>query len=233
MVIPIALLCGLTWRRGGRHVALATAIWAAAICLAATLFAEPGSFGHWLHAIFTYGNTFDHWQPDLSSLAGLYIPYVPRMAGQLLSILAVGAGVLCAGAIIARDRHDQPGSERWWQWLMLGCSVWLTVLPYEHPYDAVLLVPAILVLLAAERGRALQGAVVAAVVAMICLPELDLMGFRPNLTFSYTVLPAILTVCALALQLRQGRQPAATAATVPPALPALQSAGGTAGPDRA
>ena len=31
------------------------------------------------------------------------------------------------------------------------------------------------------------------------LPELDLMGFRPNLTFSYTVIAMALLVAALAI----------------------------------
>jgi hypothetical protein len=35
------------------------------------------------------------------------------------------------------------------------------------------------------------------------MPQLDLMGFRPNLTFSYTVLPVLATLCALLAQHRR------------------------------
>ena len=46
----------------------------------------------------------------------------------------------------------------------------------------------------------------AAIVAFMSLPELDLMGFRPNLTFSYTVVAVALLVAALAKPAGAGSQ---------------------------
>jgi hypothetical protein len=308
MVVPIALICGLSWRAGGKETAIATATWAVMLSAAALPLAEPGSLGHWLRALTSYGNTFDHWQPDLSSLAGIYIPLVSRAVGHVLSILALLAGAGLAAAIIAGDQRRAlaVGSGQWWRWVMLGTCAWLVVLPYEHPYDAVLLLPAFLLLIAGERPHtipaegapghgtrlehrsaagmtpqplmasvgaapahghatavapvaamrpqsqargpqseararpamsahtlAIQGMALAAVGAMICLPEMDLMGFRPNLTFSYTVIPELLATAALAqhLRLRAARVP--SAAGVQPASPAPQSAAETVGPGRA
>jgi hypothetical protein len=244
MAVPIALVCGLSWRTGGKEAAIATVAWAAVLSAAALPLAEVGSLAHWLQALTNYGNSFDHWQPDLSSLAGIYIPLVPRLAGRLLSVFALAAGIGLAIAIIAgpQRRALAAGSGWWWRWLMLGSCAWLVVLPYEHPYDAVLLVPALLLLIAV-RGQptgagksshtpAIQGIVLAAVGAMICLPELDLMGFRPNLTFSYTVIPELLATAALALQLRPRTARVSIAAEPRPASPAPRNAAETAGPGR-
>ena len=64
----------------------------------------------------------------------------------------------------------------------------------------------LLVLLALCRGREPRGAAMAAIVAYMSLPELDLMGFRPNLTFSYTVIAVALMVAALALPASTGTE---------------------------
>lgn len=230
MAAPIALLCGLAWRQGGRQAALATVTWAIALSVVAVPLAETGSMAHWLHALQTYGNTFDHWQPDLSSLAGVYLPFVPRPVGRMLSLISLLVGMLVVATLIARGSRLGPaGSERWWRALALGSAVWLSVLPYEHPYDATLLVPCLLIIAAGGLGPS-QALNVAAILAMVALPELDLMGFRPNLTFSYTVIPEVLAAAALAALLAGRSTRAARAAPARPASPAPRSAASTTGP---
>jgi hypothetical protein len=203
MLLPIALLAGLQWRRGGRQFA-AWAMGVALLLSLATLpFAEPDSTRHWLQALFNYSGRFDRWQPDLSSLAGFYLGVTPRTLGRVLSIVCVLIGI--AGTVLlltlaARQRW-LPGSRAWWLLVGFQLSAWLCLLPYEHPHDDVILLVPLAVLLALQaqgRGRPLD---LLALASMIGLPQLDLMGFRPNLTFSYTLVPLILATLALASHL--------------------------------
>jgi hypothetical protein len=246
MIVPVALLCGLTWRSGGRKTALWTVAWTLAICALAVPFSEPDALRQWVRALVDYGSRFDRWQPDISSLAGAYLPYVPRPVGRVLSALCVLGGLACAAWLlrVGARRRVEAGDRRWWRLLAIGIACWLLVLPYIHPYDDMLLLAPLLVLLALGRdswpgvvqvaatGKPLvsrntpveccqsraasthlieshrsqaastrlsmpQGMALLAILGMLCMPQLDLMGFRPNLTFSYTVLPVLATLCAL------------------------------------
>jgi hypothetical protein len=94
----------------------------------------------------------------------------------------------------ALDIRAAPGDTMWWTSLALSIAVWLAVLPYEHPYDDVMLLVPLFVIL--REATVLRGAALAATVTMLAMPELDLLGFRPNLTFSYTVVPVVLTAIA-------------------------------------
>jgi hypothetical protein len=204
MIVPVALLCGLSWRAGGRRTAAFTAIGAVALCALAIPFSEPDALRQWVQALVDYGSRFDRWQPDISSLAGIYVPFVPRIVGRSLSSLCIIAGLVCAAWLLRNGAHSRvvAGDRRWWHLLATGMACWLLVLPYIHPYDDMLLLAPLLVLLAGSRGCAPRGPVLLAVAAMLSVPQLDLMGFRPNLTFSYTVLPVIATLWAL-LSLRR------------------------------
>ena len=170
------------------------------LCVLAVPFSEPDAFRHWLQALLEYGSRFDRWQPDISSLAGGYVPFVPRAVERALSVLCVMGGLACAAWLIhgGLRRHARAGSRYWWWALALGTAAWLTLLPYVHPYDDVLLLAPLMVLLARHRGREPQGLLLLAIAGILSVPELDLMGFRPNLTFSYTVLPVLATFFALA-----------------------------------
>jgi hypothetical protein len=95
------------------------------------------------------------------------------------------------------NRETSVGARRWWTTLGLSISIWLAVLPYEHPYDAILLLVPLYVLLRESQSRQLQGMALLAVVSMLALPQLDLAGFRPNFTFSYTLVPILATAVAL------------------------------------
>jgi len=201
MIVPVALLCALSWREGGRRTAAATLGCVALLCLAAIPLAEAGSTGHWIAALLRYGGTFDRWQPDISSLAGIYLPYLPRDLGRALSTALTiaglaGAGLIARGAMVRRLRV---GDDGWWRGLALGIALWLLALPYIHPYDDTLALAPLLILVAMCKRREPRGAAMAAIVAFMSLPELDLMGFRPNLTFSYTMVAVALLVAALAL----------------------------------
>jgi hypothetical protein len=209
MIVPIVLICGLCWRGYGKTAMVATAVWAGAITVLAVPFAEPGSLEHWIHALVDYGGRFDRWQPDISSLAGVYTPYVSRGEGRILSGLAMLGGVLTVASLLRfgwRRRVVQSDS-RWWLILMLGLAVWLVVLPYEHPYDEVLLLPALFLIVREVGASFWRGLSLLAIVSMLALPELDLMGFRPNFTFSYTVIPVIATAAYLALALLMSDPP--------------------------
>lgn len=201
MIVPVALLCALSWRQGGRRMAAATLGCVALLCLAAIPLAEPGSTGHWIDALRRYGSTFDRWQPDISSLAGIYLPYLPRNLGRALSTALTIGGLAGAGLLVrqAWTRHLRIGEHEWWRLLALGTALWLLALPYIHPYDDTLALAPLLILLAMCKGEEPRGAAMAAIVAFMSLPELDLMGFRPNLTFSYTVIAMALLVAALAI----------------------------------
>jgi hypothetical protein len=217
MLLPIALLCGLQWRRGGRQFAA----WAAGAALLLSLvtlpFAEPDSTRHWLQALFNYGGRFDRWQPDLSSLAGFYLGVTPRTMGRALSILCVLIGAAGTGILLTQTARWRllPGSRTWWLVVGFQMSAWLCLLPYEHPHDDVILLVPLAVLLAVQaqgRGRPLD---MLALASMVGLPQLDLMGFRPNLTFSYTLIPVALTTLALASHLFRPERDVTWAATQP------------------
>ena len=117
MIVPVALLCVLAWRQGGRRMAVSTLVCAALLCLAAIPLAEPGSTGHWIDALLRYSSTFDRWQPDISSLAGIYLPYLPRDLGRALSTALTLAGLTGAAWIACQAwrHHLRLGETGWWR----------------------------------------------------------------------------------------------------------------------
>lgn len=199
MLVPVALLCGLSWRQGGRRTTAVTLAGAATLCALAIPFSEPDALRQWVQALVAYGSRFDRWQPDISSLAGCYVPFVPRGVGRALSTLCLAGGLAYAVWLVRRGIRGRvaAGEPRWWRLLALGIASWLAVLPYIHPYDDMLLLVPLLVLIARNSGKDPQGLELLAIGGALSLPELDLMGFRPNLTFSYTLLPVLAALGAL------------------------------------
>ena len=96
--------------------------------MAAIPLAEPGSTGHWIAALLRYGGTFDRWQPDISSLAGIYLPYLPRNLGRALSTAVtigglVGAGLIVRGVWRGGYGLGTTGGGAGWLWASpCGCS---------------------------------------------------------------------------------------------------------------
>ena len=156
-------------------------------------------FGAWLRELVVYGQTMATSQPDLSSLAGLYMSALGRPWSGYIAALLVVAWILFAAALVWRARRQEivPSDDAWFRIVGTSTATWLLVIPYAHPADLVLLAMA----LPAVVGRRLENfrdaRVRLAIGMLLIAPEADLLGFRPNLALSYSVLVSMTFLAAM------------------------------------
>lgn len=117
---------------------------ATAAALALTLVATgEASLVHWVGGLLGYAHDMAV-QPDVASLAGLYVLWAPASIRLL-----VGTAVLAAAAVLTvwtwldlRRHPRDPIDASSWLWF-----VWLLATPYAHFFDLILLTLPVLVLL--------------------------------------------------------------------------------------
>ena len=200
LLFPVALIIVVVmrWRDAAR---LLSAFLAGTLALASLSWATTGGalFIAWGRDLVAYGNTMDTRQPLLSSVAGIYLSYVGRPWSNYLAMACVGAWLLCAILLArhARRREVMPGSAEWWRVVAIVLVAWLLLTPYAHPADLVLVVVALPLIL----GQRLEGLadplVRLALGALLTAPAADLLGFRPNYVFTYSVLVPLTLLLAL------------------------------------
>jgi hypothetical protein len=200
LLLPIVALLAVLLPADHRR-RLLTGFAGASLLLAALslLLTGPRLTGAWLQTLVAYGQSLDHTQPDLSSLAGVYLSLVGRPWSLLLEGGSVLAWLLWMVCLVRRVRgkglDDYDG--RLSRAIAIGLAAWLVLLPYVHPHDLVLLAVTLPVLL----GPAAPGLADAATRVAVCMsliaPEADLLGFRPNFVLSYSVLVPLLLLVAL------------------------------------
>jgi hypothetical protein len=153
----------------------------------------------WVRDLSLYGHTLDTVQPDLSSLAGVYWSVVGRPWAAYIGAALVGAWLLFAALLVRKARREglAPADDRWLRLFGLGLASWLLATPYAHPADLVLLAPVLPVLLGRHLGGLADPQVRVALGVLLVAPEADLLGFRPNVWLSYSVLVPLTMLIAL------------------------------------
>jgi Glycosyltransferase family 87 len=153
----------------------------------------------WVRDLSLYGHTLDTVQPDLSSLAGVYLSVVGRPWSACIGAAIVGAWLLFAVLLVRKARRESlaPADDRWLRLVALALASWLLATPYAHPADLVLLAPVLPVFLGRHLGGLADPRVRLALGMLLVAPEADLLGFRPNLWLSYSVLVPLTMLIAL------------------------------------
>jgi hypothetical protein len=200
LMFPIALVlvAMLSWPQARRL--LASFLCASALFgLASWLLTGAALFMAWLRDLSVYGHTLDTVQPDLSSLAGVYLSVVERPWSAYIGAAIVGAWLLFAVLLVRKARREglAPADDRWLRLVALALASWLLATPYAHPADLVLLAPALPLLLGRHLGGLADARVRLALGMLLVAPEADLLGFRPNLWLSYSVLVPLTMLIAL------------------------------------
>ena len=200
LMFPIALVLVATLGRPQARRLLGGLLCASTLLGLASWLVTGEALGiAWLRDLSLYGHTLDTVQPDLSSLAGVYLSVVGRPWSAYIGAALVGAWLLFAALLVRKARRKglAPSDDAWLRLVALALASWLLATPYAHPADLVLLVPALPVLL----GRRLEGLADArvrlALGMLLVAPEADLLGFRPNLWLSYSVLVPLTVLIAL------------------------------------
>jgi Glycosyltransferase family 87 len=200
LIFPIALVlvAMLGWREARRLLAgflCASAVFG----LASWLATGEALFMAWVRDLNLYGHTLDTVQPDLSSLAGIYLSVVGRPWSAYIGAAIVGAWLLFAAVLVGKARRAGlvPADDAWLRLVALALTSWLLATPYAHPADLVLLAPVLPVLLE-RRLEGLADAWVRLALGMLLIaPEADLLGFRLNFVLSYSVLVPLTMLIAL------------------------------------
>jgi hypothetical protein len=153
----------------------------------------------WVRDLSLYGHTLDTVQPDLSSLAGVYLSVAGRPWSTYIGAAIVGAWLLFAALLVCKARREglAPSDDAWFRLLALALASWLLATPYAHPADLVLLAPALPVLLGRHLGGLADAWVRLALGMLLVAPEVDLLGFRPNFVLSYSLLVPLTMLIAL------------------------------------
>jgi hypothetical protein len=134
VALPVVLLLGLFHVQ--RRTAFASGFAAGTAALLALTVGTSGwrSVGLWLHGLVRYSNDMAH-QPDVISLAGLYVrwmPQFPRLALETLTILVALALTALAWRKVPRGHIAFISVAPLW----VG---WLLASPYGHFFDEIIL----------------------------------------------------------------------------------------------
>jgi hypothetical protein len=226
LIFPLVLVLAamLGWPRACRL--LAGLLCASTLLgLASWLTTGAALFSAWVRDLALYGHTLDAVQPDLSSLAGVYLsalgqPWTgcrpagagtTRSAGCMYGVVSshdvsaylaaaiVGAWLLFAVLLVRKARRAglAPADDGWLRLVSLALASWLLATPYAHPADLVLLAPVLPVLVGPRLERLADARVRLALGMLLVAPEADLLGFRPNFVLSYSVLVPLAMLVAL------------------------------------
>jgi hypothetical protein len=200
LMFPIALvLVAMLGRPQARRLLAGLLCASALLGLASWLLTGEALGIAWVRGLSLWGHTLDTVQPDLSSLAGVYLSVVGRPWSVYVGAAIVGAWLLFAALLVRKVRREglAPADDRWLRLLALALASWLLATPYAHPADLVLLVPVLPVLLGRHLGGLADPQVRLALGMLLIAPEADLLGFRPNLWLSYSVLVPLTMLIAL------------------------------------
>lgn len=137
---PLIVLFIIAWQRKALMAYLkGLAAGSLAVLLLSVAAGSPRIILYWLTSMQHFGAGAIYKQNDLSTLASLYITWLPHSLSTPLSlVLIVGWLALC---LWLWRRVQTCDDQRWW----IACATvcWLLVTPYAHPHDDVLLFPAL------------------------------------------------------------------------------------------
>jgi len=192
LMLPIALIVILAAPREARKPMIVGVLAAAAAGALLGIVFDGGfaAYGHWLTSVREFGDSIRH-QPDLASIPGLYLGRAGAATSGLLNAacLAGAAGIVCLLAVRA-VRGGQLSRE---ELLGAGIAAYLSLSPYVHTSDQVLLAPGLLALIGPWGLGLRDHAVVLAAAVAILAPMVVIRDYH---TTGINALPALCVAAA-------------------------------------
>src|SRR6266513_1746954 len=151
--------------------------------------ALPGVLIHWPAEILSHWRAAQGSQPDIASIHSFYYPALsgPLKTIALLFVVRVG----CAYAAWALGRVRGPLA-RGLTFLLL----WFALLPYVHSFDAILLLPVLAVLVAADQRGWGDATTEATIWAFAIIPFAYFVGWHVFFFNGFTAIPMALLLLA-------------------------------------
>jgi len=163
------------------------------LAFGAAALALPGVLIHWPTEILSHWRAVQGPQPDIASIHSFYYPGLSGPVKTIALLLVVIAG--CAYAVWALRRVHQP--------LPRGLTLlllWFVLLPYVHSFDAILLLPVLAFLLAADQRGWADVTTEVAVWAFAVVPFGYFVGWRLGFFNGFTAI----AIAALLLAWHRG-----------------------------
>src|SRR2546428_356544 len=159
------------------------------LAFGAAALALPGVLIHWPAEILSHWRAAQGPQPDIASIHSFYYPALsgPFKTGALIFVVLAG----CAYAAWALRRVHAP--------LARGLTLlllWFVLLPYVHSFDAILLLPPLAVLLAADQRGWGDATTEAALWAFAIVPFAYFVGWHVFFFNGFTAIPIALLLLA-------------------------------------
>ncbi len=151
--------------------------------------ALPGVLIHWPAEILSHWRAAQGSQPDIASIHSFYYPALsgPLKTIALLFVVLVG----CAYAAWALRRVRVPLA-RGLTFLLL----WFALLPYVHSFDAILLLPVLAVLVAADQRGWGDATTEATIWAFAIIPFAYFVGWHVFFFNGFTAIPMAMLLLA-------------------------------------
>jgi len=159
------------------------------LAFGAAALALPGVLIHWPAEILSHWRAAQGSQPDIASIHSFYYPALGGPFKTIALLLVVLAG--CAYAARALGRVRSP--------LARGLTVlllWFALLPYVHSFDAILLLPLLAVLVAADQRGWGDATTEATVWAFAIIPFAYFVGWHVFFFNGFTAIPVALLLLA-------------------------------------
>lgn len=200
LLLPLAVVIALLLPgKEARRLAAGFAAGTAAGLALTVLAIGTRSLGAWAGALLEYAGSEDWRQPWLTSVSGLDFTFLRRPwtgVGELGTV-ALWIALACALIALARKRGWTLQDDEGWWVLSVAIVGWMLLTPYVHPWDLVLELVALPIVLGARWQSMADPLVLIALAALLTLPDLDLLVVRPSYSFSWSVFASAAILLAL------------------------------------
>ncbi|MGI8825474.1 MAG: glycosyltransferase family 87 protein [Chloroflexota bacterium] len=155
------------------------------------------SLGLWLRGLLAYSHDMAI-QPDVASLAGLYVRWAPVWCRAGLEVAVLGAALAVTGLVLVRTRGSCRPSPT-----VIACLwiVWIVATPYAHYFDETLLTVPLLMFIGRDGERLTKWPVILSLyLSFFSLIFVEKLYFRANLL-------SLFLLATLACGITLARQP--------------------------
>ena len=169
-----------------------------ALSMGVAALALPGVLTHWANDLVSHWRAAQGPQPDIASIHSFYYPALTGTVKTLALALVLLAG--CAYGLWALHRLRAP--------LTRGLTLlllWFAFLPYDHSYDAILLLPVLAVLLEADLRGWADPLAETALWAFAIVPFAYFVGLHLGFFNGFTAIPVALLLLAWHRRIVMGR----------------------------
>ena len=159
------------------------------VAFGAAALALPGVLMHWPSEILSHWRAVRGPQPDIASIHSFYYPALSGRVKTIALLVVLLAG--CAYGLWAWHRVRAP--------LARGLTLlllWFVLLPYVHSFDALLVLPALAVLLARDLGGWADPVTEVALWAFAIVPFAYFVGLHVGFFNGFAAIPVALLLLA-------------------------------------